>query len=90
MTDPCTQNSMYEIIFFYDKCCIWPIVYCLPIWFVSFLNVFSSLHAGEWEYFRTGAKVLCKLINLVYKGGATFSLVIEMYSVVIVLCQYLI
>ena len=55
-------------------------MYCLPIWFVSFLNVFSSLHAGEWEYFRTGAKVLCKLINLVYKGGAAFSLVIEMYT----------
>mgnify|MGYP007020681978 CR=1 FL=1 len=35
-------------------------------------------------------KVLCKLINLVYKGGAAFSLVIEMYSVVISLCQYLI
>ena len=29
-------------------------------------------------------------VNLVYKGGAAFSLVIEMYSVVIVLCQYLI
>lgn len=83
MTDPCTQNSMYDMH-------LANIVYCLPIWFVSFLNVFSSLHAGEWEYFRTGAKVLCKLINLVYKGGAAFSLVIEMYSVVIVLCQYLI
>lgn len=67
--------------FFYDKCCIWLIVYCLLIWFVSFLNVFFFLYVGEWEYFRIGVKVFCKFINLVYKGGVVFSLVIEMYFV---------
>ena len=85
MTDPCTQNSMYDIILLHlANCVLFANMVC------KFSECFSSLHAREWEYFRTGAKVLCKLINLVYKGGAAFSLVIEMYSVVIVLCQYLI